>query len=189
MLARKNRQGSNNEKTNCKIRIRRWPHPIYMTQLFHQPRQNAILVLLFTAIQHGLPRLHDTTQTTKKLTITAWTRAKIHPNTEPNELMESTQKTSCDRLFRSEHLQFHFDGKPPSEGTTSYDPKIYVHSKWTPPHWTIPPIALEERLLRFCTALNKFLQDTQKQNKSLASSTPSITNDTTTTNVPNRPMR
>ena len=62
------------------------------------------------------------------------------------------------RLFRSVHLQFHFAGKPPSEGRTSYDPKIYVHSTWTPPHWTIPPIALEERLSRFSTALNKLFK-------------------------------
>ena len=26
---------------------------------------------------------------------------------------------------------------------------MYVHSKWTPPHWTIPPVALEEWLSRF----------------------------------------
>ena len=32
--------------------------------------------------------------------------------------------------------------KPSSEGTTTYNPKIYIHSTWTPPHWTIPPIAL-----------------------------------------------
>ena len=24
-----------------------------------------------------------------------------------------------------------------------YDPKMYVHSKWTPPHWTIPPVPLK----------------------------------------------
>ena len=47
---------------------------------------------------------------------------------------------------------------PPCEGTTSYDPKLYVHSTWTPPHWTIPPIALEERLSRFSTALNKLFK-------------------------------
>ena len=51
------------------------------------------------------------------------------------------------------HLQFHFAGKPSSEGTTKYDPIMYVHSKWTPPHWTIPPIALEEHLSRFSQAL------------------------------------
>ena len=26
---------------------------------------------------------------------------------------------------------------------------MYIHSKWTPSHWTIPPVALEERLSRF----------------------------------------
>ena len=68
------------------------------------------------------------------------------------------ETSSYDRLFRSVHLRFHFSGKPPSEGTTTYDPKIYVHSTWTPPHWTIPPIALEERLSRFSSALNKLFK-------------------------------
>ena len=56
---------------------------------------------------------------------------------------------SYNRLVRSVHLRFHFAGKPPNEWSTTYDPKMYVHSKWTPPHWTIPPVALEERLSRF----------------------------------------
>ena len=43
------------------------------------------------------------------------------------------KESSYDRLFRSVHLRFHFAGKPPNEGTTSYDPKLYVRSKWTPP--------------------------------------------------------
>ena len=47
---------------------------------------------------------------------------------------------------------------PPNEGTTTYDPKIYVHSTWTPPHWTIPPIALEERLSCFSSALHKLFK-------------------------------
>ena len=66
--------------------------------------------------------------------------------------------SSYDRLFRSVHLRFHFARKPPSEGTTSYDPKLYVHFKWTPPHWTIPPVTFEERLSRFSTALNKLFK-------------------------------
>ena len=99
------------------------------------------------------------------------------------------KKSSYDRLFRSVHLRFHFTGKPPSEGTTSYDPKQYVHSTWTPPHWTIPPIALEECLTRFSTALNKLFKTRKGKNKSFASPTPSITNVNTTTNIPYRPMR
>ena len=62
-----------------------------MTQRLYHPSQNANLVLLLMAIQHGLPRLHETTQTTKKLMITPWTRLKIHPDTESNKLLEPTK--------------------------------------------------------------------------------------------------
>ena len=95
------------------------------------------------------------------------------------------KKSSYDRLFRCVHLRFHFAGEPPSEGTTTYDPKIYVHSTWTPPHWTIPPIALEERLSRFSTALNKLFKTRKgKTNRSLSShairtSDPRLSNVTT----------
>ena len=68
------------------------------------------------------------------------------------------KKSAYDRLFRSVHLRFHFAGKPHSEGTTTYDPKMYIHLTWTPPHWTIPPIALEECLSRFSSALNKLFK-------------------------------
>ena len=40
----------------------------------------------------------------------------------------------------------------------TYDPKLYICSKWTPPHWTIPPVALEERLSRFSQALDKLFK-------------------------------
>ena len=59
------------------------------------------------------------------------------------------QSKSYNHIFRSVHLRFHLTGKPPNEGSTTYDPKMHVHSKWTPPHWTIPLVALEERLSRF----------------------------------------
>ena len=35
---------------------------------------------------------------------------------------------------------------------------MYVHSKWTPPHWTIPPIALEECLSWFSQALGELFK-------------------------------
>ena len=68
------------------------------------------------------------------------------------------RKSSYNRLFCSVHLWFRFAGKPPSEGTTSYDPKLYVRSKWMQPHWTIPPVALEEHLSRFSEALGKLFK-------------------------------
>ena len=83
---------------------------------------------------------------------------KFMPTLSLTNSWSRLKKSSYDRLFRSVHLRFHFAGKPPSEGTTSYDPRIYVHLTWTPPHWTLPPIALEERLSRFSTALNKLFK-------------------------------
>ena len=53
--------------------------------------KNTNLVLLLKTIQHGLPRLHEMTQTTKKLTITPWTGLKIHPDTKSNKLLEPTK--------------------------------------------------------------------------------------------------
>ena len=68
------------------------------------------------------------------------------------------RKSSYNQLYRSIHLRFLFSGKPQSKGTISYDPKLYVKSKWTPPHWTIPPVALEEHLSHFSNALNKLFK-------------------------------
>ena len=68
------------------------------------------------------------------------------------------QSKSYNRLFRSVHLRFHFAGKPPNEGSTTYDPKMYVHSKWMPPHWTIPPVALEEQLSQFSKEMGNLLK-------------------------------
>ena len=83
---------------------------------------------------------------------------KFIPTPSLTNCWSRQKQSSYDRLFRSVHLQFHFGGKPPSEGTTTYDPKIYVHSTWTPPHWTIPQIAVDERLTRFSSALNKLFK-------------------------------
>ena len=129
-----------------------------MIHRLHHPRNNANLVLLFTAIQHGLPRFHKTTQTTKNLQSLLGLELKFIPTPSLMNSWSRVKKSRYDRLFRSVHLRFHFAGKPPSEGTTTYDPKMYVHSTWTPPHWTIPPIALDERLSRFSSALNKLFK-------------------------------
>ena len=116
------------------------------------------MVLFLTPIKPSLPRLHKTTQTRKQSTLFIGTGTQIHPNPKPKYSWSRLKTSSYDRLFRSVHLRFHIAGKPPNEGTTSYDPKLYVCSKWTPPHWTIPPVALEERLSRFSTALNKLFK-------------------------------
>ena len=66
---------------------------------------------------------------------------------------------------------------------------MYVNSTWTPPHWTIPPIALEERLTRFLFSAQQTLQDAERQNKPLATSTSRPMNATTTANVSYRPVQ
>ena len=86
---------------------------------------------------------------------------KFIPTPSLTNCWSRLKQSSYERLFRSVHLRFHFAGKPPSEGTTTYDPKSYVHSTWTPPHWTIPPIALEERLTCFSSALSKLFKTRQ----------------------------
>ena len=76
-----------------------------------------------------------------------------HINTNPNKLMDIIEIKIVQPSRQICSLQFHFAGKQPNEGSTTYDPKMYVHSKWTPPHWTIPPVALKERLSRFSKEL------------------------------------
>ena len=96
------------------------------------------MVLFLTPIKPSLPRLHKTTQTRKNLRSLLGLGLKFIP-TQSLTISWSRHKTSSyDRLLCSLHLRFHFAGKPPNEGTTSYDPKLYVCSKRTPPHWRIP---------------------------------------------------
>ena len=114
------------------------------------------MVLFLTPIQPGIPRLHKKTQ--KNLRSLLGLGLKFIPTSTLMNSWSRLRKSSYDRLFHSVHLRFHFAGKPPNEGTTSYDPKLYVRSKWTPPHWTIPPVALEEHLSRFSMALNKLFK-------------------------------
>ena len=55
------------------------------------------------------------------------------------------------------HLRFHFAGTNTTQDDT-YDPKIYVQSNWTPPHWTLPPVVMKECLNKFSTTLGKLFK-------------------------------
>ena len=129
-----------------------------MAQRLYNPSHDVNMVLFLTPIQPSLPRLHKTTQTQKNLRSLLGLGLKFIPTPSLTNSWSRLKTSPYDRLFRSVHLRFHFAGKPPNEGTTSYESKLYVRSKWTPPHWTIPPAALEERLSRFSTALNKLFK-------------------------------
>ena len=61
------------------------------------------------------------------------------------------------KFTRAIHLRFHFTGTNTTPDDT-YDPKIYVRSNWTPPHWTLPPVVMKERLEKFSTTLSKLFK-------------------------------
>ena len=65
---------------------------------------------------------------------------------------------------RAIHLCFRFAGTTNSSDEP-YDPKMYVRSNWTPPHWTKPPVVLDKRLEKFSSTLDKlFKKRTGKPN-------------------------
>ena len=61
------------------------------------------------------------------------------------------------KFQRAIHLRFHFAGTNTTPDDT-YDPKIYGRSNWTPPHWTLPPVLMKERLNKFSTTLGKLFK-------------------------------
>ena len=61
------------------------------------------------------------------------------------------------QFTRAIHLRFHFAGTNTTQDDT-YDPKIYVRSNWTPPHWTLPPVVMTKRLENFSNTLDKLFK-------------------------------
>ena len=66
-------------------------------------------------------------------------------------------KTTMPNFQRAIHLRFHFAGSA-NTSDEPYDPKMYVRSNWTPPHWTKPPVVLDKRLENFLSKLDKLLK-------------------------------
>ena len=71
--------------------------------------------------------------------------------------MEKLKESSMPKFTRAILLRFHFAGTNATQDDT-YDPKIYVRSNWTPPHSTLPPVVLKERLDKFSTTLCKLFK-------------------------------
>ena len=61
------------------------------------------------------------------------------------------------KFERAIHLRFHFAGSTESSDEP-YEPKMYVRSNSTPPHWTRPPVVLDKRLENFSHQLNKLFK-------------------------------
>ena len=164
-----------------------------MTQHFYHPRHDANKVLFLTPIQPGLPRLHKKTQTRKNLHSLLGLGLKFSLTPSLTNSWSQLRKSSYDRLFRSVHLRFHFAGKLPSKGTTSYDPKLYVQSKWTPPHWTIPPppppLSHSRNVYHISPRLSTNCSKLVEAKQTFSTPTLSTTNAATTTTIPDRPLQ
>ena len=61
------------------------------------------------------------------------------------------------KFTRAIHLRFHFAGTNITQDDT-YDPKIYVNSNWSPPHWTMPPVVMTKCLENFSNTLGKLFK-------------------------------
>ena len=73
---------------------------------------------------------------------------KFIPTPRRTNTWNKLKETSMPKFQQAIHLCFHFAGTKTSSDNT-YDPKMYVRSNWTPPHWTLPPVVLKERLDKF----------------------------------------
>ena len=61
------------------------------------------------------------------------------------------------KFQRAIHLRFHFAGTTNSSDEP-YNPKMYVRSNWTPPHWTKLPVVLDKHLKKLSITLDKLFK-------------------------------
>ena len=92
------------------------------------------------------------------------------------------------KFTRAIHLRFHFAGTNTTPDDT-YDPKIYVRSNWTPPHWTMPPAVMTKRLDNFSNTLGKLFMKRMGKNKPLALPDTRLETTSTATGLPRLPMQ
>ena len=82
---------------------------------------------------------------------------KFIPTPRYTNTWKKLKELSMPKFTRAIHLHFHFAGTNTTPDDT-YDPKIYVRSNWTPPHWTLPPVVMKERLDKFSTTLGQLFK-------------------------------
>ena len=70
---------------------------------------------------------------------------KFIPTPTRTNIWNKLKETTMTKFERAIHLRFHFAGSTESSDEP-YEPKMYVRSNWTPPHWTRPPVVLDKRL-------------------------------------------
>ena len=82
---------------------------------------------------------------------------KFIPTPHLTNTWKKLGQTTMPKFQRAIHLRFHFAGNTDSS-EEPYDPKMYIWSNWTPPHWTKPPVVLDKRLDNFSSTLDKLFK-------------------------------
>ena len=82
---------------------------------------------------------------------------KFIPTPRYTNTWKKLRELSMPKFTRAIHLRFHFAGTSTTQDDT-YDPKLYVKSNWTPPHWTLPPVVMTKRLENFSNTLDKLFK-------------------------------
>ena len=82
---------------------------------------------------------------------------KFIPTPRHTNTWNKLKETSMPKFQRAIHLCFHIAGTKTSSDDI-YNPKMYVRSNWTPPHWTLPPVVLKERLDKFSLTLDRLFK-------------------------------
>ena len=134
---------------------------------------------------------HDFTQQKqppKNLRSLLGLRLKFIPTPHLTNIWTKLEKTTMPNFQRTIHLRFYFAGTT-NTSNEPYDPKMYVRSNWTPPHWTKPPVVLDKHLEKFSSTLDKLLKKTNWKAKPTPISDTRFKTITTTTGLPHLPLR
>ena len=127
--------------------------------------QNASSTLAHTLTWYYFSRpshlaFHDFTQRkqpAKNLRSLLGLGLKFFPTPRCTNTWNKLKELSIPKFQRAIHLRFHF-ARTNNTPDDTYDPKIYVRSNWTPPHWTLPPVVMKEHLDKFSSALGKLFK-------------------------------
>ena len=115
------------------------------------------MVLFLLPFPLSIPRLHMKKTPHKNLRSLLGLGLKFIPTPRCTNTWKKLKELSMPKFQRAIHLHFHFAGTDITQDDT-YDPKLYVRSNWTPPHWTLPPVVMKERLDKFSTTLGKLFK-------------------------------
>ena len=100
---------------------------------------------------------HDFTrskQPAKNLSSLLGLGLKFIPTPRYTNIWKKLKDLSMPKITQAIHICFHF-ARTNTTPDDTYDPRIYVWSNWTPPHWTLPQVVMKERLEKFSTTLGK----------------------------------